>query len=212
MSLIRIRLDDVFWESSDPKMVGREVQKVKKHIKWCENIDIPVTPAILCQESDKFPEGLDYLKGLIDGGKVYPDLHGWDHGPYGSRETKEIEEHLEKSLEWFMAKLGVLPIRWVTPHGADSPELRAAAAKFGMVLENTLDPVVDQKALDTKLRKTGDLSIMDGKVMMIHWFERGLRLYRIARIIEFGSIDLAIEETKSELSTKDHKICWNGWH
>lgn len=212
MGLSRIRLDDVFWESGDPKMMGKEVQKVRKHINWCANIDVPVTPAVICQESDKFPEGVQYLRELIEEGTVYADLHGWDHGPYAPRTTVEVDEHLEKSLEWFAVNLGITPIRWVTPHGADTPALRASASRYGMVLENTEDPVVDQKRLDTALRETRDLSIMDGKVMMIHWFERGLRLFRIARIIEFNSIELAIEETKSELSKGDHKICWNGWH
>lgn len=207
----RIRFDDVLWKSSDPKMAGREMQKFVKHINWCQNIDVPLTPAILCQDIEQFPESITWLREKTEEGIIYPDLHGVDHGPYAPRSQAEVEEHLDKAQEWFKQHLGVPAIRWVTPHGADSPAMQAAADKFDLVIETTGFPVVDQKVLDTKLRETRDLELLNGIVIMCHYWERGLRLYRIARIIEHQSVEAAMEATRSELSVKDFKICWNQW-
>lgn len=207
----RIRFDDVITSSSDPKLHGKEVQKFLKNVNWCKSINVPLTPAILCQDIEQFPEGIKALQELIKEEIVYPDLHGWDHGPYGNKNQKEIEEHLEKSKKWFQKNFGVEAIRWVTPHGADSPEIQAAAMKYNLVVETTNYPVIDQKVLDKQLRQSKNLNVIKDRIVMVHWWERGLRLYRIAKIIEYQDINIAIHKTKNELTKKEHRICWNGW-
>jgi hypothetical protein len=209
----RIRFDDILWESSDPKMKGRELQKFTKHVNWCASLPVTLSPAILCQEIEKFPEGIAYIKERIaTDERFYPDLHGWTHGPYGDLPQVEIEEHLEKAVAWFDKNLGVTPHRWVTPHGANSYAIQAAARRFSLIVEDTKYPVIDQKDADTKLRETRTAKCLDDRVIMVHTWERGLRLLRIARVIEFGDADTAIEETKKELDPKTHGICWRGWN
>lgn len=207
----RIRFDDAITSSSDPKHKGREVQKFLKNVNWCVNTNVPLTPAILVKDIQEFPEGVAELRRLTHEGVIYPDLHGYDHGPYAPRSQDEIEHHLSLSKDWFFKHLGVPAVRWVTPHGSDSPAMQAAAAKFNLVIETTEYPVVDQKVLDTKLRETHDITLFDGVVIMCHWWNRGLRLYRMARIIEYQSVPEAIEATRSELTEADHEICWKGW-
>lgn len=207
----RIRFDDVLWKTSDPKIAGKEMQKFTKNVNWCINTNVVLTPAVLCQDIMQFPECIDWLYEKVREGIIYPDLHGWDHGPYGERSEEMIIEHLDKAMHWFDQHLKVCPVRWVTPHGANSHEMQAAADQFSLIIEDTNDPVIDQKVLDPALNRTRDLSILDGKVIMNHWWERGLRLYRIARIIEHQSIEAAIEATRSELSEGDQAICWAGW-
>ncbi len=207
----RIRFDDAIWGSSDPKIVGKEVQKFTKVVKWCLNTSVPLTPAILCEEIEKFPGGIEWLREKTEEEVIWPDLHGWDHGPYAPRAQVEIEEHLEQAQEWFIRNLGVPAIRWITPHGADSAAMRSAADKFDLVIETTAYPVVCEKVLDTQLRETWDLNLLNDIVIMSHWWYRGLRLYRIARIIEHQGVREAIEATRSELSVKDHNICWGSW-
>jgi peptidoglycan/xylan/chitin deacetylase (PgdA/CDA1 family) len=207
----RIRFDDAITNSSDPKLRGKEVQKFFKNVNWCVNTGVLLTPAILCQDIEEFPDGIKLLREMTEEEVIYPDLHGWDHGPYAPRSQAEVEEHLDKSMVWFKKNLGVLPIRWVTPHGADSAAMQAAAGKFNLVIETTDYPVIDQKTLDPRLRETRDLSVMTERVVMVHWWEHGLRLYRIARIIEHQGVAAAIEVTRSELSVKDHAICWGTW-
>jgi len=211
--LKRIRFDDVLWSTSDEKIKGKELQKFKKHVNWCKNIDILLTPAVLCQDIEKFPECIEYIREETEQGNLYPDLHGYDHGPYADRSVDEVKKHLEMSIEWFYKNLGVTPIRWVTPHGANTVQMQDAARVFGLVIEDTSYPVLDQKELDTDLRLNKDLSVMKNRILMVHWWERGLRLYRIARIIEYGSVAEAIKITKTELDLKSWKICWNEeWH
>jgi hypothetical protein len=207
--LKRIRFDDVLWSTSDKKIKGKEFAKFKKHIDWCNSVYITLTPAILCQSIEEHPECIEYVKEETRLGNMYPDLHGWDHGPYETRTVDEIKQHLDLSIEWFDKNLGVTPIRWVTPHGSNTVAMQDAAREFGLIIEDTDYPVIDQKELDTHLRVTKDLSVMDDRVLMVHWWERGLRLYRIARIIKYGSVASAVKNTKTELDAKSWKICWN---
>lgn len=207
----RIRFDDVLWKTGDPKVRGKEFQKFTKNVKWCINTNVVLTPAILCQDIMDFPEAIEYVRVKTQEGILYPDLHGFDHGPYAPRSKEVIRDHLKRSIDWFHDHLEVIPVRWVTPHGADTPIMREVAAEHYLILESTSDPVIDQKKLDNRLRETRDLNVFRDKVIMNHWWERGLRLYRIARIIEFQGVSEAITATKEELSATDHKICWNGW-
>lgn len=205
----RIRFDDFIVSSEQFR--GKEVQKCQKYVRWCVNTGVELTPAILCQASDEFPEGLEWLRQAISDETIYPDLHGWTHGPYGDMPLREIREHLDRAQVWFKKNLGVPAIRWVSPHGSDSAVMREAAAEYDLVLETTEYPVVDQKVLDTQIRKSYSLEPLHGVVIMCHFWERGLRLYRIARIIEHQGVDEAIEATRSELNERDHAICWNEW-
>jgi hypothetical protein len=205
----RIRFDDILWATGDPKVKGKEFQKFKKHINWCKDIDVPLAPAILCQNIEEFPECLQYVREQTWEGVMHPDLHGWTHGPYGDLSVPEISKHLERALEWFDANLGVMPIRWVTPHGANSHAIQAAAQKYDLIVEDTGYPVIDQKAADSRLRETGDVTLLDDRVLMVHWYEKGLRLYRIAKVIQYKNIPDAIEASKADLNEKEFKICWN---
>lgn len=207
----RIRFDDAIVYSSNAKMDGKEVQKFLKPIKWCINTGVPLTPAILCQDIEHFPEGIETLRQMSNEGIIQLDLHGWDHGPYGQRSQKEIEKHLELAQEWFLKRFETSPIRWITPHGADTEEIRAAAFKYDLIVESTAPPVIDHKILDHHLRTFRDLKLLEDRVIMVHWWNQGLHLYRTARIIEYGGIDEAIEGTLSELGEKDHRICWKRW-
>jgi hypothetical protein len=209
LSLKRIRFDDILWATGDEKVQGKEFQKFKKHIDWCKDLNIMLSPAILCQDIEQFPECMEYIRGETSKETLFPDLHGWTHGPYGDLTVEEIRRDLDLAFEWFDKNLGVVPIRWVTPHGANTIEIQDAAREFGLIVEDTTLPVIDQKVLDSHLREYKDLSVMDNKVLMVHWWERGLRLFRIARIISNGSVQAAIEATKTELDEKSWRICWN---
>lgn len=206
----RVRIDDVLWSSSG--MAGREGQKFQKYVKWARDADLYVVPNILCQELDRFPETKEWLRiELLEDRLTGLDLHGWDHGPYRGRGTQEIVEHLDKALTWFMDSYSIQPIRWVTPHGADSPEIREAAGLCGLIVETTEPPVIDQKVADGKLKQTRSLDFLNDAIIMTHWWERGLALYRITQSIKHGSVDRAIDETKESLDSKSWEICWDGW-
>jgi len=205
----RIRFDDILWATGDPKVKGKEFQKFKKHISWCKDIDVPLAPAILCQDIEQFPECIQYVREQTWEGTMHPDLHGWTHEDHGRLNEEEVSDHLDKALNWFEANLGVMPIRFVTPHGANSHAIQAAAQKYDLIVEDTSFPVIDQKTADSQLRETGDVTLLDDRVLMVHYWEKGLRLFRIAKIIQYGNIPEAIESSKADLNEKEFKICWN---
>lgn len=202
----RVRIDDMMWQTGNPDMAGKEMQKFLKYVNWCRGADIYVVPNVLCQDIQRFPEAVEMLDDFDQ-----VDLHGWDHGPYGDRSYGEICVHLEQAMEWFDKNTNHTPIRWVTPHGANSFAIKMAARKFDLVVETCDPPVIDQKEADGLLKRTRRVSDLDGKVIMAHWWERGLALYRITQILKAGSVDQAIIDTKSTLDKKSYGICWDGW-
>ena len=207
----RVRIDDVLVQTSDAKIVGRELQKFQKHINWCIDAGLYVVPNILCQDLAKFPDCIAYLREQKNEGVLDTfDLHGWDHGPYDTRSFKTVLEHLKLGIDWIETNLEVTPFRWVTPHGSISRVMEDAADVVGLVIETTVVPVIDQRAADGELKRTKDLTFLDGRVIMSHWWERGLALYRLSKCLQYGSVQAAINATKGELG-EDWFKCWNGW-
>lgn len=205
----RVRIDDTLWCSSG--MAGVEPRKFVKYVNWCHDAQVECCPNILCQELEKFPDTIDFLKGRLREERISLDLHGWDHGPYQDRSVSEVEEHLDKAMNWFVEHFDWLPLRWVTPHGSDSPAMREAAAKYGIPIETCEDPVIDMKVADRCIRETGDISFLDGKIILSHWWERGLALYRVLNCLKHGGVPQAIAATKETLDAKSFRICWDGW-
>jgi hypothetical protein len=46
---------------------------------------------------------------------------------------------------------------------------------------------------------------------MIHWWQRGLAVFRISEIIKAGGIEAAKGATKISLDEKTWRSCWNEW-
>ena len=205
----RVRIDDTLWCSSG--LEGQEHRKFVKYVKWCTEAQVECHPNVLCQELEKFPETMEFLQEELSEDRISLDLHGWTHGPYQDLSVGEVEEHLDKALGWFAEKMDWTPIRWVTPHGSDSPAMRDAAAKYGLPIETCDDPVIDQRVAAGILRKTRSLDFLDGKIIMAHWWERGLALYHLTRSIQYGGVKQAIEATRSDMPAKEHGKVWKGW-
>lgn len=208
----RIRFDDVINFSSNPKLKNKEIQKFLKQLRWCSNLDVLLTPAILCEDTEKVPGAIEMLQELSKKDNIQLDLHGWNHSDYASKTKEEISEHFDKALSWFDKYLKVKPVRFVTPHGGYSENIQEVSDKYGLLVETTKPPVADVKTLESMVRQTRDLKIIQNRVVLVHWFEQGLRLWRLAHIIEHQSIEQAIEITKEEFSKKEHRAIWKNWH
>jgi peptidoglycan/xylan/chitin deacetylase (PgdA/CDA1 family) len=203
----RVRLDDTLWCSSG--MAGQEHRKFVKYVKWCQDAQVECHPNVIVTELEKFPETIDYLREELAEERISLDLHGWTHGPYQDLSVAEVSEHLEKSLDWFSETFDWIPLRWVTPHGSDSPEMREAAATHGLPIETCDDPVIDQKTANGILFRTRSLDFLEGKIVCAHWWERGVALYHITQAIKHGGVEPAIEA--SDLDPKSFKIIWGDW-
>lgn len=198
MKLIRIRTDDVLVHSDS--MAGAEFDKWRKHHQWV--LEAPPyfyhTAAILCSEIQNFPEAISYIQKEVAEGRLGLDLHGWEHIDYTKLPQEQIEEHLDKSFEFLLRTFNCLPFRWATPWGANSEDIRKAARKYSLVVEGVNDPVVDQAQAVQAVHSTGTVDILRNKVVMVHWFERGLKLWRIIQTAKYGTWEAAAKAHPEE--------------
>lgn len=205
MSIIRVRFDDVLVQSKPMK--GQEFQKFKKHHKWCleaTEVFYP-TAAVLCSEIQQFPEAVEYIRSELDEGRLYIDLHGWEHIDYAKLTQDEIEEHLEKSFDYLLKTFRCLPVRWATPWGANSEAIQNACRKYCIAWEGVENPVIDQAAAVARVRNTKTVESLRGLVVMVHWFERGLKLYRIVQAAKYGGWDEAAAAHPEHFTEKESK-------
>ena len=189
--MIRIRTDDVLVHSKPFK--GKEFERWKNiHLTIMEDPEhFYHTPAIVVNSIVDFPECVDYIDNQIAEGVIYPNLHGWDHIDYGKVSYDVISEHVELALEWFYKTWRVHPLRWVTPWGANTEDIQEACWVYGLELEDTRNPVIDQSEADKLVREVGNIEPLYGKVVMNHWFEKGNKLQRIIAIGKYGSLEEA---------------------
>jgi len=187
MKLIRIRTDDVLVASD--AMKGVEFQKWRKHHQWV--LEAPEyfyhVAAILCQDIQNFPEAVEYIRQEVAEGRLGLDLHGWEHIDYAKLSQEEIEPHLEQSFEFFLKTFNCLPLRWATPWGANSKSIQKAARKYSLSVEGVTDPVIDQGQAAQIACQANRIDPLLGKVIMVHFWERGLKLFRIIQCAKLGS-------------------------
>jgi len=170
-------------------MKDAEFEKWRKHHQWV--LEAPSyfyhVAAILCKDIQDFPEAITYIQKEVTEGRLGLDLHGWEHIDYAKIPQEQIEEHIEKSFEYFLKTFNCLPIRWATPWGANSEGIRKAARKYSLIVEGVNDPVIDQSQAVHIVHQANSIAPLMGKVIMVHWFERGLKLWRMIQAAKYGS-------------------------
>lgn len=185
--MIYIRDDDVLLSSkgfSDP------VVRLKQIHGWiCESPKLMHVPTILCKEIQDFPEAIEYVKEETLAGRMLPQLHGWEHIDYAKLTQPQIQYHLEISKFWMVDNLDVLPTRWYTPWGANAPHLYAAAKECDLTLIDTSNRIVLEgpTGVLASLKKGIPVDYLDEQEIFLHWWQRGLRLWRLALVAKHGS-------------------------
>jgi peptidoglycan/xylan/chitin deacetylase (PgdA/CDA1 family) len=145
------------------------------------------TPAILCKELETYEGAIDYIKRETGEGRMLPILHGWEHLDYRNVPRRELEFALGSSVYWFEQELGMSPGIWATPWGATSADMIDVAKSLDLSVETTADPVIDQKKAHEAVMSSGTIDCLEGKVVMVHWWELGTRLARICYTGKYGS-------------------------
>jgi peptidoglycan/xylan/chitin deacetylase (PgdA/CDA1 family) len=163
------------------------------------------TAAILCKEIQQFPEAIEFIKKEVHEGRLTLDLHGWEHINYGELSVSEISEHLDQAFIFFDKHFGCLPYRWCTPWGAKSDNINQAATLYGLIVEGVDLPVIDQSDAVRMVRESNNVECLFGKTVMVHWFERGLKLYRIIKAAECKSWEKAAKKYPNEFATEKNK-------
>ena len=188
--MLRIRIDDVLVKESSCR---KDPQKRFAQIcRWLEQTPhIKHVPTILVEDIQKYPETIELIKLKTSQGKMFPELHGWEHVDYNKLTETEIAKHLFKSIRWFENMLGIRPTIWATPWGAEGEKLSILAGDFGLTVEGVASCWDPGKWLNETSKQ--DSPIM-GVTVMDHWWTTGLRLLRISAVVQHNSFSLAKEK------------------
>lgn len=193
--MIIIRDDDVLRQSSaylDP------VERLKKVHRWI--LEAPRyflhVAGVLVTEIQEFPEAIKFIKIESEEGRMKLELHGLKHIDYGALDQKEIEEHLEISLNWMDKVLNVKPTKFFTPWGtpSDYPPIARASNKFGL---QPVDCSLIRKPSNalTLVRRNGIVDAnLEERDILFHWWEQGMRIPRLIKCFKYGSYKAAKEE------------------
>lgn len=162
--MIRVRDDDV--------LITREdfPQFKKVHELICQYPNALHVAAVICDGKWDI-EAIDYMRRELSAGRLEIQIHGWQHIDYAK--CPDTEEHLKKSIEWIGRIFSKTPTKWYTPWGADTPELRAMAEKYGMELVGVKTALQTHKILPALRSKHRENYIRlyrnHGEVMIHHW-------------------------------------------
>lgn len=189
IEMIRIRVDDVMWESSNFKG-GRykAISRVKQIHRWLmQKPDIFIhVPTIVVDQMNNWPEITKFLQEEVKENRIFPQIHGYSHVDYNSLPDEEVYNHLREAIKWFDSTLGFYPSVWATPWGAESRRLRDIARTFNLTVEG-VKKVIDPGAAVQLALQHGSVGCLYGKTIFTHWWNRGLNLLRLVEIAKYGA-------------------------
>ena len=184
--MIRVRNDDVVRESRD--WTGREVDRVKRIHSWISEFpdDFIHVPTIVVNDIKQFPEGIDFVVEETKEGRMAPEIHGLEHVDYCALSEKKIVDDLSECLEWFNKTLSIVPTRFYTPWGGMNTKCTSAAASVGLQAIG-VDTNWSLEAVCARLGRGGLVEDLHGQEIFMHWWNRGIRLKRVAMAVKYGS-------------------------
>lgn len=201
--MIYIRDDDVLKVSKGWKGRRNEPYRFAQIHRYClETPRFMHVPTLLIKgkpddPSDTglvdYPETIQYIREETAAGRMDPQIHCLYHIDYGKLPEAEVRDHLEFCKKWMEDNIGVTPTRWYTPWGANTKLLTKAALDCGLKLVDCSNLAPLNEVLSLVIQ-TGHLDIIEEREVFMHWWERGIRLRKLASIYKFGSI----EESKHE--------------
>jgi peptidoglycan/xylan/chitin deacetylase (PgdA/CDA1 family) len=192
---VRIRIDDVMWDSSEYPSREKAIRQFTKIHRWTTQTSLVThIPTILVEDIQKYPEVITLVEQETKEGRMSPELHGYHHIDYCSQPEDVIEEHLEKSFKWFRETLDIEPTIWCTPWGGTNKKIEDIAKKHHLTVETTHNTVSPGIAVKVMKRNPAG---MFGHTIMDHWWKRGLQLLRVVDILKYGSYEEAKEWDKA---------------
>jgi hypothetical protein len=184
--MIRVRNDDVLRESGD--WVNREVERLTRVHAWISEFpdDFLHVPTIVVNDIVKFPEAIEFVQEETKKGLMVPEVHGLEHIDYCSMTRPVIIDHLSQCLEWF-DKTGLpTPTRFYTPWGGWNQKTADAAATLGLETIG-VDKNWTLEAVCARLGAGELVEDIHGNEVFFHWWNRGIRLKRLAMAVKHGS-------------------------
>lgn len=201
--MIRIRVDDVMWQSrglTHEKCV-RQITKIGRWLHQAIEA-FEYVPTIIVSNMEAFPEVTALIKSGTEEGAISPQIHGYEHIDYGKLKQDEIESHLDLCMTWFDKELNTVPTVWATPWGGTSPAIVQAATKFSLTVETTKLTIPPGKAISI-CKSFDSIEPLHGRTIMLHWWEKGLRLLRLVEIHRRKSYGNAVLWDKQNRKRKE---------
>jgi len=202
--MIRIRIDDVMWNSSGWDR-ERAIRRYRNRCNWLkkDRDNISHVAAIIVKDIQEYPETIELVKSGLNEGSLSPQLHCWEHVNYDDLTEFTITEHLEQSLDWFSKTLNFQPTIWITPWGSSgTPIMHTIAARFQLEIESTRFCIEPPHAVKLCIEH-GNTNILHNQTVMDHWWKRGNHIPRIVEISRHGSYAAALEYDKENRKEKE---------
>jgi len=187
-----VRVDDILNQTRS-KFKGKELDRFKFINKMINETNGKLIhyPTILCTDIEAFPEAIEYIKEETKQGRMIPQLHGWEHKDYVNYSSDKIVEMLDKSIAWFQNNLDTEFTIWATPWGGDSQVAREACEWMGITLQTTNNTLTPGDTLRAVRGRVADQ--VPYRIILHHWWDRGLNLFRLCEVFKHGSWEVAKE-------------------
>jgi len=174
--MISVRDDDVLLKSSghtDPLARFKAV-----HSTIVNGAAFHV-PGILCGEISQFTGAVEFIDDRIKAGEMSPQIHGWKHSEYHKYTERAILEDLHKCVDFFDKSWHLVPTKFFTPWGGDSPELRAACHSMSLELVDC-SAIIPPRTVQRNFNHYRGAKNVE---LFIHWWEGMGRLEDALRIL-----------------------------
>jgi peptidoglycan/xylan/chitin deacetylase (PgdA/CDA1 family) len=173
----------------------RAIKRVMQLHRWMDQAPkgyFNYIPTVIVGEMIDWPEITDLLRHETAAHKISPQIHGLHHVDYGSLDKETIREHLGLCMTWFKDTLWYEPTIWATPWGGWSRDMEEVASEFNLTLETTRPTISIGRCIDLCKTEGVETVRYSSPLVLIHWWEKGLKLLRLTEIVKNGSYEAAV--------------------
>ena len=164
--MIYIRDDDV--------LLGEFAKFKRVHDKICRSPRLMHRPAIVVSDIQKFDDGMLLVEEETKEGRMLPEIHGLEHIDYAKIPFIEIKTHLYTCVEFIENKFSYTPLKWYTPWGADTEEMRRASKEVGLELVNceNRNKLRGEDSVWDYMKQGNDMSYIEGQAVFMHYWDK----------------------------------------
>jgi peptidoglycan/xylan/chitin deacetylase (PgdA/CDA1 family) len=175
--MVRVRNDDVLLNIKWPDPLA----KFKQMHEMIVSLGVQHVPTIVCRDIQTFPGAVDYVKQETAEGRMFPEIHCWEHVDYGKFTEGQVVQDLRKCIDWFESNLHRTPTTWYTPWGSNAAYLRRAANSLGLKLVDCSDRITPLVIIysSEEYRRT-----LDSVEIMTHWWHDERELETALRYLQ----------------------------
>lgn len=190
--MIRLRDDDVVIKhSSQWEDIFGRFRQVHEWTKAGDGQLLHVC-AILADDLQTHSEAISYIRDEVEAGNIEPQIHGKEHIDYANLSKEKVREHLKYCKDFIFESFSVIPTLWYTPWGASSPHLHEVSLEENIKLIDC-SKIIPIESCVKSIRYGVPVRKYEGKEVITHFWNKGLRVKRLAVLAKYGSWGDAVE-------------------